>query len=150
MTNFQPSKQINGQKVNILVENKTTVSAIINFSKFCKTFTIHIKTSSMLWLWVLFLGSNNDKDLILVYCYSLPPHSTNSQWHLTVSCPEQKYFNSFVNTKNSTTYENNQMKFFENKNFRVFKNILWENCLSIRKFQFKLSGGLWHGMAHFL
>ena len=81
---------MHGQKVNILVENETAVSAIINFKEFHKTFTFYSKTSSMPWLWVLFLGSNNDDDPIMVYCFNLPQNSTNSQWHLAVSHLEQK------------------------------------------------------------
>ena len=51
-------------KVKILIENKTTVSAVIKFNKFCKTFTFHIKTSSVPWLGILFLKSNNGDDPI--------------------------------------------------------------------------------------
>ena len=41
-------------------------------------------------------------------------------------------------------------KNFENKNFRVLGNILWKNCWSIKKFEYTISWGPWHGMAHHL
>ena len=37
-------------------------------------------------------------------------------------------------------------KNFGNKNFIVLGYVLRENCLSIEKFQFTISGGPWHGM----
>lgn len=37
-------------------------------------------------------------------------------------------------------------KNFENKNFRVLGTILRKKCLSIKKFQFTISGGPQHGM----
>ena len=47
----------------------------------------------------LFLGSNNGDDPILVYCFSLPPNYTNSQWHLTASRSEQKILKFFCKHK---------------------------------------------------
>ena len=139
-----------GQKVNILVENKTTVTAITNFNKFRETLTFHIKTSSIPWLWVLLFQSNNDDDPILVYSLSLPPSSTNSQRHLTVSRPERKIVQFFCEhtQKKIDNLWKQPKKLFENKNLRLLGNILWKNCFSIKKFQFTISRGPWHGMAH--
>ena len=135
--------------MNILVENKVSVESKVSSTNSVITSTFHIKTNSLPWLWVLFLGSNNDDDPILIYCFSLTPNFMNSQWHLTVSRLEQKILKFFCKHKKNPQFRKTIKHIFKNKNFRVVGNFLWKNCLNITKFQFTISRRPWHGMALF-